>query len=330
MMQFLSIDEGYITRLPSPPGAPERAHEFDERSIEAVNCALAAKRPLLVRGEPGVGKTQLAEAVAAELQRAFYSFTIDARTESRDLLWRFDAVMRLAQAQLCSVLNKTAEEVEQDLAVQNFVEPGPLWWAFNAESARHTVRSGSTPLDQHDNEARLVNGWVVLIDEIDKAERDVPNGLLEALGTVQFKPLGYEEPVTIDDVAPLIIITTNEERVLPDAFVRRCLVLHLALPRGERELIAYLEQRGRVHFGSQTSDEVLHEAACQLVADRRTADEQQLSPLPGQAEYLDLVRAVVERARNDVEKQLGLIQSAARFILKKNMNLPPGLDRTPR
>ncbi len=318
-MNFLSITTNHTTRLPSGPGLPERVHEFDEPSIGAVNAALAAQRPLLVRGEPGVGKTQLAEAVATELQRAFYSYAVDARTESRDLLWRFDAVMRLAEAQLYGALHKDAPDVGSALAVKNFVQPGPLWWAFDTASAQAASR-GSTPLDHGDNRARATNGWVVLIDEIDKAESDVPNGLLEALGAGQFTPLGYEQSISIpaDGVAPLIIITTNEERVLPDAFIRRCLVLHLALPRTDEALMTHLRQRGRAHFGSATTDEVLEEAARQLVTDRKFAEEQQLRPLPGQAEYLDLVRAVVKLAQGKVEKQKELLASAARFTLRKH------------
>jgi MoxR-like ATPase len=117
--------------------------------------------------------------VATQLGRAFYPFTIDARTESRDLLWRFDAVMRLAQAQLSATLKKSAKTIERELDVKNFVQPGPLWWAFDTDSAK-TASSGATPLDYQDNAIRQKNGWLVLIDEIDKAESDVPNGLLEA------------------------------------------------------------------------------------------------------------------------------------------------------
>src|SRR6185312_13719856 len=128
-MKFLTIKSGHETSLESQSGL-ERVHKFDLPSIRAVNAALAAQRPLLVRGEPGVGKTQLAEAVAAELQRAFYSYTVDSRTESRDLLWRFDAVMRLAEAQLYGVLHPepNENEVVRELAVKKFVHPGPLWW----------------------------------------------------------------------------------------------------------------------------------------------------------------------------------------------------------
>ena len=326
-MNFLPFtSEPYVVDLPSHAGVPERVHEFDERSIKAVNAALAARRPLLVRGEPGVGKTQLAEAVAVKLERAFYPFTVDARTESHDLLWRFDAVMRLAQAQLCAALNQDPESVERELAVQNFIHPGPLWWAFDSESARVASTAGDIPMGHQNNEEREKNGWVVLIDEIDKAESDVPNGLLEALGAGQFTPFGYEQPVTITGVPPLIIITTNEERVLPDAFVRRCLVLPLELPRRDEALIAYLKQRGQAHFGESTTDAVLLEAARQLVADRKAAEQQQLRPLPGQAEYLDLVRAVVGLAEGEVDKQEALLASAARFALRKH---PEMWDATP-
>lgn len=315
-MKFLAIKKDHETRLPSRPGLPERVHKFDELSIGAVNAAIAAQRPLLVRGEPGVGKTQLAEAVAEELQRAFSSYTVDSRTESRDLLWRFDAVMRLAEAQLYATLGK--KDVTNDLAIQKFVFPGPLWWAFNTKSAQAVSRD-ATPLNQGKNRDRYPNGWVVLIDEIDKAESDVPNGLLEVLGAGQFTPLGHD-PISIpaEGVAPLILITTNEERVLPDAFIRRCLVLHLALPEKDAELIEHLKQRGRAHFGKATSGTVLEEAAQMLVADRRVARKEQLRPLPGQAEYLDLVRAVIELADGDMERQKDLIEDVARFTLKKH------------
>lgn len=318
-MNFLKIKPHHVTALPQRAGIPARFHEFDEQSIGAVNAALAAQRPLLVRGEPGVGKTQLAEAVAMELQRAFYSFTVDARTESRDLLWRFDAVERLAQAQLYAVLrNKEQADIERELAASNFVRPGPLWWAFDADSAQEANRGTAIPLDPQRDAEHRGKGWVVLIDEIDKAESDVPNGLLEALGSGQFMPFGYERPVSITGVAPLILITTNEERFLPDAFVRRCLVLHLALPHSDDALIELLKQRGRAHFGAQTTDEVLHEAARQLVVDRKAAQVAELTPLPGQAEYLDLVRAVVGLAGDDMKQQRKLLASAARFTLKKH------------
>jgi MoxR-like ATPase len=316
-MNFLTIPPTTVITLATGSGLLERRHEFDERSISAVNAALAARRPLLVRGEPGLGKTQLAEAVAHVLKRAFYSFVVDARTESRDLLWHFDSVLRLAEAQLCQALGSKAQDIREHLAVKNFVRPGPLWWAFDSQSAREARTDGSSPLNTS-NQRNQRNGWVVLIDEIDKAESDVPNGLLEALGSGEFTPSGWDSPITIRGEPPLVIITTNEERVLPDAFLRRCLVLHLEFPERQAERIAFLTRRGRAHFGEQTSPGLLEEAAQQLLRDRNVAETEQLTPLPGQAEYLDLLRAVLTLEPNDPDKQKQLLLSISRFALQKH------------
>ena len=101
----------FITEAPKKPiplpvrgGPADQVHLFEAEDIQAINAALAAERPLLVRGEPGSGKSQLARAAAQCLGRAFISFTVDSRTESRDLLWEFDAVQRLADAQLTAAL----------------------------------------------------------------------------------------------------------------------------------------------------------------------------------------------------------------------------------
>ena len=155
----------------------------------------------------------------------------------------------------------------------------------------------------------------MLVDEIDKAETDVPNGLLEALGNGQFTPFGHVDAVVSGEPQPLVVITTNEERALPDAFVRRCLVLHLALPEG-KALETHLVSRGKAHFPDM-ADEVLSMAAGQLAKDRRDAVEARFRPLPGQAEYLDLLRALHHLAPGDAEKQEKLLAELAPFTLKK-------------
>ena len=322
-MNYLSLtDESF--RLPTLENGLPRFHQFDSRSVAAINAALAAGRPLLVRGEPGVGKTQLAEAAAEKLNRAFLRQVADARTESRDLLYQFDAVMRLAEAQLCGAQRAEPEAARQRLELLRFLVPGPLWWAFDPVGAashvcEHEVRMNSSPLELGQNRKRSGNGWVVLIDEIDKAETDVPNGLLEALGSGGFTPLGCQQRVEISDPPPLVMIATNEERTLPDAFVRRCVVLHLALPKEDAKLRAWLVGRGRTHF-EEANQEVLEEAAKIVVRDRKTADEQSLKPLPGQAEYLDLLRAVI-RQRKDSAEQLELLETVANYVVKKPVEM---------
>ena len=99
------------------------------------------------------------------------------------------------------------------------MRPGPLWWAFDWEDALAQAKRSDTTTPAYDDDVDPKNGRVVLIDEIDKADTDVPNGLLEALGAGQFSPQGRAEPVCIVEPFPLVVVTTNEERVLPAAFV---------------------------------------------------------------------------------------------------------------
>ncbi len=333
-IRYLKIElatEKTPVSLTAGPAHLEAVHVFDEDSIHAVNAALASGRPLLVRGEPGVGKSQLARAAAKELDRVFLHHPVDIQTEAKDLLWHFDSIERLAKAQVAGALNVHCAEqapshpadhhrdtIRTELANSKFLHPGRLWWAFNWESAmQQAVWAGSSiPFFEEGTEK---NGCVILIDEIDKAETDVPNGLLEALGAGQFTPAAQSQAVCADENRPfpLVVITTNEERALPDAFLRRCLVLNLELPRKREALEELLVQRGERHF-PKVEKAVLEKAAKMLVDDREAARKHELRPLPGQAEYLDLLRALDKRHRGEPERQEELLKVIAKFALRKH------------
>ena len=191
-MKFMTHSDSPIVRLGQSTAAPEQVHVFCENEIDAINAAMAARRPLLVRGEPGIGKTQLALAAAVRLGSAYVQHVVDSHTESRDLLWHFDAVARLAEAQLKGALGaasgKNSTSLQEDLAVKNYIHPRALWWAFDWASASEQAVKVKVPEPRQPDGCNHQKGCLVLIDEIDKAETDVPNGLLEALGAGRFTP----------------------------------------------------------------------------------------------------------------------------------------------
>jgi MoxR-like ATPase len=332
LVELLKLAPDAVVPLEPLAHGSRRCHVFDEDSLGAVNAAIAAERPLLVCGEPGLGKSQLAEAIAAAQDRPFLSCTVDSRTEHRELLWRFDAIRRLGHAQRGGS--------DRGITERHFVRPGPLWWALNWQSAVTKIEESvqalgdealgedDQPLRYGGNEAkaRSGKGWVLLIDEIDKAESDVPNGLLEVLGSLRFTPYATSEPIVASSPAPLIVITTNRERTLPSAFVRRCLVLSLEMPKTERALIDFLVERGRSQFidlGNQspsTDESILRLAAEQLWTDRSRAFEERLNSIPGQAEYLDLIRVVVRTHPNDLNAQKLLLERSSKYLFRKRVD----------
>ncbi len=336
---LLKVSPGEPIPLSAMGTRPEVAHIFTQEDIDAVNAAIVTRRPLLLRGEPGVGKSQLARAVAQCTNRAFVSRVVDARTEPGDLAYRYDAVRRLGVAQLQGRLEAADPDA---LKEERFIEPGPLWWAFDWKGAADQLNvlrdsENSTECDAEDPRTPWApggfdpesQGVVVLIDEIDKADATVPNGLLEALGSRRFSVAGCPKAVVQSGPAPLVVITSNEERTLPGAFLRRCWVREI---QPDEDFEAWLRSRGRAHFTSrEIPKDVLAEAARQLAADRASLEGGHLAK-PGQAEFIDLLGALVELGKTERTKgqslkdaQLALLERIKDFVFKKH----PGAQSRP-
>lgn len=212
-------------------------------------------------------------------------------------------------------------EVAHQLDIKRFVEPGPLWWGFDWSGAQ--IQAGQLAPGVHAGAPRGVpkdNGCVVLVDEIDKADASVPNGLLDALGNRCFAVPGVGTVSMDPDCPPLIVITTNEERALPDAFLRRCLVLQLAPPVERSVLVAFLVGRGRAHYADRCGDAVLLRAAEMVASDRLEMRSREVAA-PGLAEYVDLVGVAVEQATTDAAR-LKLLERVRKFALRKHPEEP--------
>lgn len=280
-------------------------HYLDKESAYAIIAAVNANRPLLVCGEPGVGKSQLARAAAHLLGREFIASVIQPNSSYEDLLWSFDHTSRLADAQL-----NDKEKVNDP---NNYISAGVLWYALDWENVPNGVVSQTfQPPKGLSSEAVKKNGLVLLIDEIDKADISLSNGLLEVFGNNGFNvpPLGKTIPDDEQEekIKPLVVLTSNDTRQLPDAFRRRCVVLTIKLPDNEEGLMEYLETIGKTHY-PQLDPRVLQEAAKQIVEDRFNCQGQKT----GQAEYLDLLRALNQLAKTNDEQLEWLVKIADCF-----------------
>lgn len=315
------FDPDALARTPPTPKKDYRPHiagyEYDESIVLAVNVALATGRPLLLRGEPGSGKSTLAEDVARLMRLRYFEVVISSKAEAADLLWRVDQVGRIADAQ--------AKRLHKDPA--NYIDPGVLWWALNPAQALRRGMVGEPATRPQRNEQ---TGWeledpdntpaVILIDEIDKAEPDFPNDLLVPLGVLWFSVRAQGVDVRVDAdkrMRPLLMITTNDERDLPPAFMRRCIVLDLAAP--DRERMQKIVRRHLDH--DQLDDTTLAQLLDRFGKLRLIANEQRLRP-PSVAELLDAARALVGLGTShDADGQRHL-DAISKLSLWKNGVLP--------
>ena len=265
----------------------------------AIDVALATDRPLLVSGNPGCGKSRLADAIAAVQGWSLLARTITSRTRLETLTTEVDQLRRLHDAQVGAPV--------RDRPDGYYLNPGVFWWAFDPDGAR---RRGLAPATAAQHQVALdypgggecppapgqAAGTVLLIDEIDKAEPDLPNDLLEPLDRRRFDlpdgfsahrdgvELGFIQAPPRVQLRLLTIITTNRERDLPQAFLRRCVLLEIPDPDQDR-LVAI----ARRHFpvGDERRMRALAELLLRL---RGQARAQRVRP-PGTAELLDAVQA---------------------------------------
>ncbi|MBL6787164.1 MAG: MoxR family ATPase [PS1 clade bacterium] len=235
----------------------------------AVNAALTLERPLLIKGEPGTGKTVLAEEVSAALGMKLITWHIKSTTKAQQGLYEYDAITRLRDSQL-------GDERVKD--VKNYINKGKLWEAFEQDER-----------------------VVLLIDEIDKADIEFPNDLLQELDRMEF--FVYETGETIKAAKrPLVIITSNNEKELPDAFLRRCFFHYISFPDADT-----MQQIVNVHY-PDIKERLVKNA---LGSFYEVRDVPGLKKKPSTSELLDWLKLLVNE---DIDPETLREQDAGKLI----------------
>ena len=240
--------------------------------IEAVNASITLEKPLLIKGEPGTGKTKLAEEIALKFNTKLIKWNIKSTTKAHQGLYEYDAVSRLRDSQL-------GEDKVNDVA--NYIKKGVLWNSFVSQKRP-----------------------VLLIDEIDKADIEFPNDLLQELDTMEFFVYETGELIKAKQ-RPIVIITSNNEKDLPDAFLRRCFFHYINFPD-----VNTLEQIVKVHY-PDIKKNLVNASINSFLSVRDTVG---IKKKPSTSELLDWLKLILA---DDIEAQ--------DLVKKNNKNILPPL-----
>ena len=315
----MSIKSGLTVGLPEIDSWRESAHRFDDDQVLALEASRLSGRPLLVRGEPGLGKSQIARAFATFNKWRLITTVVNARTEIEDLLYSIDHVSRLSDANQVvlreglarvSTASDEIEDLSEPLAIQGYIHRGPVWNALEPIVDSKDNRPGDPR-----------EGTVLLVDEIDKAHPDVPNALLEVLNSMSFTVPQTGETITGRRDKLFVVITANDERPLPSAFLRRCAVLTLSLgSEPEKRLVNIARAHRDAGLLSAIDDEGIFEKAAEITVTYRngiTAPHYR----PGTSEFLDLLRVVNAKLASETmsEADIDTIMSKmSTFLIQKD------------
>lgn len=302
----------------------------DEELETAVNVAIALGRPLLVSGDPGCGKTELGFAVARKLGlERVYFYSTQSSAAARDVLYEYDAIGRFQSAQVAALEMRAPAVAPADAVLGARVDPRAfiryaalgraMLDAHGKQAIKDYVAGDYTPPD-------LGRQSVVIIDEIDKAPADFPNDLLEQIESFRFRvpEIGaVGMPVLAETVArPLVFITSNSEKQLPDAFLRRCVYCHIPFPSPQRlqEIVENWLARPRNSERFAQVPKGLVAFAAEFGAEFRKYD---LQKKPGTAEFINFVTAATLIAASEAlsgtftREQFKTLAVRARYALVK-------------
>lgn len=292
--------EALRTPLRNPNGyraSPELAH--------AVNVALFLNMPLLVTGEPGTGKTQLAYRMAVELGLGdVLRFDTKSSSQATELFYQFDSIRQFAQSQLNAAAQQPLPPARDFLRLQ------ALGQAIVRTLPPAVAADSFGPAAAHPAAGRSL----VLIDEIDKAPRDFPNDLLNQIENLEFSIPELGRNFRADrDLTPVIVITSNSEKQLPEPFLRRCVYHHIEFPKDKAELDAILGARlSQLKLGGRAFDELIGWFF-------KLRDDISLTKKPSTSELLDWLRVLVHaglQAEQPIDQQRPVLRDCLGSLLK--------------
>jgi len=300
-----------------PEGRDPNGYLAGRELAQAVNVALALKRPLLVTGEPGTGKTELAYRMAAELGLGeVLRFDTKSSSQATDLFYQFDSLRQFAHVQLDTALKREPSPASRFLRIQAFgrailrtLPPQEVGEFLGIEVGHPEPRSS-----------------LVLVDELDKAPRDFPNDLLNQIEHLEFSvpELGRDRPIRANpEFAPVVVITSNSEKQLPEAFLRRCVYHHIGFPSKREDLERILAGRlGKLGMKGEGAGRLMDWFL-------RVREGGQLEKKPSTSELLDWMRALslaglqTDRPLDDPD-QKALLANSLGCLFKTQRDLDAG------